>query len=122
MSRDNWLFVFQSAPSEAGLTADGLDFCLVAASFGVNSKLLFIGDGLQHLINTEASAKRGMLLPSFTKTFKALADFEIEQCYILEQGLGHLDLIERDLSIEVEIIETSEIRLLLDSASKVFHF
>lgn len=119
---DNWLFIFQSAPREKGLTADGLDLCLVAASFGMKVKLLFLNEGVRHIIKPEIIKQQGASLPSYTKTFKALADFEINQCFMLEQSLYDLNLVESDFTIELEMIETVKMHSLLHSATEVFNF
>lgn len=122
MRSDNWLFVFQTAPVENGLTADGLDLCLVAASFGFDLKLLFIGDGLLHIVKSGKAEERDILLPNYTKTFKALADFGIEHCFVFDQSLKHLNLGDSDISIELESINAKGMRNLLSSATQVFSF
>lgn len=119
---NQWLFIFQSAPIEEGLTADGLDLCLVAASFEVDLKLLFVGDGVRHIMKPSLDESVSANLPSYTKTFQALADFEIEQCYVLDQSLKKFDLTETDLSIELEKISAEEMRSILRSATEVFNF
>jgi len=122
MRSDNWLFVFQTAPIEGGLTADGLDLCLVAASFGFDLKLLFIGDGLLHLIKPSEAEVRGISLPNYTKTFKALADFDIEHCFVFDHSLKHLKLVDSDISIESESVGAKDMRNLLSAATQVFNF
>lgn len=119
---EDWLFVFKSTPVEQGLTADGLDFCLVAASFDVDLKLLFVGEGVQHIMKPAVSELRSISLPSYAKTFKALADFEIEQCFVFDQSLDCLNLVNNDLAIEVMSVNSKAMRSLMMSATKVFNF
>lgn len=120
--KNQWLFIFQSSPVEEGLTADGLDLCLVAASFEVDLKLLFVGDGVQHIMKPSLDKLMSKNMPSYTKTFRALADFEIDQCYVLDESLKNLGLAETDLSLQVEKVAVTEMQLLLRSASQVFNF
>jgi len=104
------------------LTADGLDLCLVASSFGFDLKLLFIGDGLFHIIKPSEAEERQISLPSYAKTFKALADFDIEHCFVFDQSLKHLNLVDSDISIESESINARDMRNLLSSATQIFSF
>lgn len=119
---ESWLFVFQSAPSEGGLTADGLDLCLVASSFDFDFKLLFVGNGLLHIVKPMIIEAQELPSPHYTKTFKALADFDIDQCFVLEPSLHDLHLTNDDLTIKCEAIHAKEMRVLLNSATQVFNF
>ena len=122
MRSDSWLFVFRTAPKEGGLTADGLDLCLVSAAFGFDLKVLFVGEGVFHIVKPEVSVATGRSLPPYTKTFKALSDFDIEQRFVLKQSLDRLSLHHDDLTVESALIEAREMRSLLNSVTQVFDF
>lgn len=120
MRNVNWLFVFRLPPAEQGVTEDALDLLLVAAAFGVSLQVLFIGDGVQHIAKVlDAKAEP---LPRYTKTFRALSDFEIEQRYVLQDSLQELNLSATDLTIKAEIVDARKLRTLLNTAQQVFHF
>lgn len=120
MRNINWLFIFRLPPAEQGVTEDALDLLLVAAAFGVDLQVLFVSDGVRHIAKVlDAKAPP---LPRYTKTFRALSDFEIEQRYVLQDSLQELNMSAADLTIEAEVINTRKLRDLLNTAHQVFHF
>lgn len=122
MRSDHWLFVFKTEPCEGGLVADGLDLCLVAAAFGIDLKILFVGNGVSHIVKPEKNALFVDALPKYAKTFKALADFEIEECFVFDQSLEELKVGVDGLSIDAGIVDANEMRSLINSSSQVFNF
>jgi len=114
MRNNDWLFIYSSAPTELGLTQDGLDLMLVSASFGVNVNVLFVGAGIQHI-------RQETLEPKYVKTFGALRDFDIDlvEVFATDQLVNHE---ESDYRLPVKMIDAIKMRQRINAAHQVFHF
>lgn len=122
MRNTDWLFIFHQAPAQNSLAQEALDFMLVAAAFGVNIQLLFVGESIKHIMRT-TSFQQTETLPSYVKTFGALADFEISNVAVLDTSLSNsTDKNEPEFRVNVEVINSKKMRKLLSSAHKVFNF
>jgi tRNA 2-thiouridine synthesizing protein C len=70
-----------------------LEVVLISAAFEQQVSLAFIDDGVYQLVDKQDTAGIGM--KNFSKTYRALGDFEINKLYVEKEALA-----ERGLAVE----------------------
>jgi len=99
---------------------EALDAMLVGASFDLEVSVLFIHDGVFQLKrNQDVGLSR---FKEFTKAYKALEDFGIENIYIDQLSMSARGLTETELMCDVMQIDSQAIRDLIADNAKVFTF
>lgn len=84
-------FVFSSAPNGSASGREGLDALLATSALTDEPGVFFIGDGVFQILEGQ---KPGVVLArDYIATFKLLALYDIEQCWLCaaslrERGLG----------------------------------
>lgn len=92
----------------------------MGAAFEQEISVLFLHDGVFQLKSGQNSADSG--LKQYTKTFKALADFEVEAVFVNEQSMLARGLSAEDCSIPVAQITNAETAALIQQQDRVFTF
>ncbi len=82
--------------------------------------LLFIGDGLEHLLKNQDLSLAGRR--PYTDTFKAYAWYDIEHCYIAETALIERAIELKDLNIPVEVLDRGAIQAQISQHDCIFNF
>ncbi len=103
------VFVFNSLPEEGGLAAEGVDLLLVLSAFEADISVVFQGDGLVNIVGHDENPR-----PRYTKRFKALADFGVDQLYALD---GTTQKTEVDCAV---LTETAFQQMLQESHALYF--
>ncbi len=101
------VFIFKSAPKENSLAAEGVDLLLVLSAFEADIGVVFQGDGILNI--TESETDR----PSYTKRFKALADFDVEKRYILD-GKSH------NIEVECEMLTETAFQQIVQESHTLY--
>lgn len=121
MRNSNWLFIYRQAPEEGGVSQDALDFMLVAAAFGIALRVLFVGEGVKHIVLPKGKPASSEL-PRYVKTFGALEDFEITNVEVLDSSLEN-DLTKNlKFRVPTTRIDAKTMRQRIAGAQKVFTF
>lgn len=74
-------FIFPSEPKEASIAAEGIDLLLVLSAFDAEISVVFSGNGIKNIQEDDQN-------PRYVKRFKALPDFDVTQCFILDESDG----------------------------------
>ena len=83
--RKKILFIFETEPSENSFAAEGVDLLLVLSAFEADITVVFKADGIKNLTSDVANR------PRYTKRFKALEDFGVNQLFIVAKDDQEVD-------------------------------
>jgi len=101
------LIRFSQSPFGNALAQDGLDFALAATNYGHEVVVLFEGDGVLQLMDSDIHPS------SFAKRLSVMPMFDIEECYVCMQSLSNLNV-----SPSEKLIQSLELQKL-DSSGKL---
>ena len=59
---------------------------------------------------------------NFSKTFAALDGYDVEKLYVEKQSLDSRGLTQDDLSVDVKIISSDEIKKLISESEVILNF
>ncbi len=125
MSAQKYLYVITKAPYSNATGIEALDAILIGASFELDVSVLFLHDGVFQLKANQNCALSDSSLPAikqFTKTYKALEDFGVDELYVQEQSLAARGLGESDLLAPVKLVNNQSIKALIAEQDQVFTF
>jgi tRNA 2-thiouridine synthesizing protein C len=114
------LYVISGGPYSNAQGQEALDAILIGASFEQAVSVLFIHDGVFQLKSTQSNS--GLAIKRFTKTYKALFDFGVENVYVHDLSLLARGLIQGDLIIDTQLLNSDELSLMISEQARVFTF
>lgn len=115
-----WLYIFESGPYTSVAGQEALDAAMIGATFEQQISVLFLYDGVFQLKRDQSTDLTP--IKQYTKTFNALADFDINQVYVHDLSLLARGLHEGDLMIEVQQVCAASITHLIAQQDNVFTF
>ena len=115
-----FLFVFSSSPYSTPAGQEGLDAALSAASLDIDVALLFTHDGV---FQVKSEQGRGASqLKQYTKSFKALADFGIEETYVDGNSMQARGLGLEQIFVPARSLDVTGVASLIAACDEVFTF
>ena len=90
-----FLYINRKAPFGTIYALESLEVVLISAAFEQDVSLAFIDDGVFQLMAGQDTAGVGM--KNFSRTYKALGDFEIKKLYVERESLEARGLTLDDL-------------------------
>lgn len=120
MKQADILYIFKSAPHTSARLQEGLEMLMSSAAFELDIAVLFSDDALFAIKSNQQSSDKKIKLN--TKTFGALADFEVSQIYAEQISMTARGLSEQDLFIEAEAIDDQQIAALIQQSKQVLVF
>ena len=115
-----FIYVNRKAPHGTIYAHEALEVVLIAAAFEQDVSLAFIDDGVYQLKNVQNTD--GIATKNFTKTFGALEMYDVEKLYVEKESLEERGLSEDDLSVDVEVLASSELKKLFNESEVFFNF
>lgn len=115
-----WLYIFESGPYSSMAGQEALDAAMIGATFEQEISVLFLHDGVFQLKRDQSTDLTP--IKQYTKTFNALADFDINQVYVHDLSLLARGLNENDLMIQVQQVCATSITQLIAQQDNVFTF
>ncbi|MCE9888051.1 sulfurtransferase complex subunit TusC [Kluyvera intermedia] len=114
-------FVFTSAPHGSSAGREGLDALLATSALSDDLGVFFIGDGVFQPLNQQ---KPGVILArDYIATFKLLALYDIENCWICAASMRERGLTaEAPFVMEVEPLEPDALRQQLNEYDVILRF
>ena len=94
-AKKKFLYVNRKAPYGTIYALESLEVVLIGAAFEQDVALAFLDDGVFQLVEGQNSAGIGM--KNFSKTYRALGDFEVRKLYVERESLKERGLSETDL-------------------------
>ena len=92
-NRKKFLYINRRAPYGTIYALESLEVVLIGAAFEQEVSLAFIDDGVFQLMAGQDTAGIGM--KNFSRTYRALGDYEVRKLYVERESLA-----ERGLSVE----------------------
>lgn len=115
-----WLYVISQAPYSNAHGQEALDAILIGASFEQEVSVLFVHDGVFQIKSGQGGGPSK--IKQFTKAYKALVDFGVENIFVHELSLLARGVTKDDLTIEAQLLNASELSLIMAMQNRVFTF
>jgi tRNA 2-thiouridine synthesizing protein C len=91
--RKSFLYINRKAPYGTIYALESLEVVLIGAAFEQDVSLAFLDDGVYQLMAGQDTAGAGF--KNFSKTYRALGDYEVRKLYVEKESLA-----ERGLSVD----------------------
>ena len=102
-----FMYVNRKAPYGTIYALECLEVVLIAAAFDQDVTVVFVDDGVYQLKKNQDTAGIGM--KNFSKTYRALDDYDVEKIYVEQESLDARGLTEEDLIIPVEVVKAENL-------------
>lgn len=106
-----FMYVNRRAPHGTGYAQESLELVMITAAFEQRVSLVFMDDGVYQLKSGQDTTT--LNLKNFSKTFRALPDFDIETVYVEAESLTARGLQVQDLIIPVKVLSSAELSELM---------
>jgi tRNA 2-thiouridine synthesizing protein C len=115
-----FMFVNRKAPYGTVYAIESLEVVLITAAFDQDVSLVFMDDGVYQL-------KRGMQTKAidtknFSPTYRALEGYDVEKLYVERESLAARGLAEKDLVVDVTVLDRDELGHLMAEQDVVLSF
>ena len=94
-NRKKFLYINRKAPYGTIYALESLEVVLIGAAFEQDVSLAFIDDGVYQLMANQDTAGVGM--KNFSKTYRALGDYEVRKLYVEKESLAERGLTAESL-------------------------
>ena len=115
-----FLYVNRRAPHGTVYAHEALEVVLIGAAFDQDVSLAFIDDGVFRLKKNQDTSE--IYTKNFSKIYSALEMYDVEKLYVEKESLHSRGLTEDDLSVDVKVIDSSEMKKLMSDSEVVFNF
>jgi tRNA 2-thiouridine synthesizing protein C len=119
-NKNRLLVIIRHSPYGSSLARAGLEAALAAAVFEQPLELLFMGDGVLHLIPEQDTATTGA-----KNSFKLLSSFplyDIDQVHADAEALSRYGVDVGQLPLKVTELDTPALQLLLAGQDHILEF
>ena len=113
-----FMYVNRRPPHGTIYALECLEVVLITAAFEQFESLVFIDDGVYQLKKDQDTT--GIGTKNFSKTYRALDDYDVERIYVEKESLDARGLTADDLIIQPEIVTTNELREIMAQQDVVF--
>ena len=113
-----FMYVNRRPPHGTIYALECLEVVLITAAFEQFESLVFMDDGVYQLKKEQDTT--GIGTKNFSKTYRALDDYDVERIYVEKESLEARGLTADDLIIQPEILPTDELREIMAQQDIVF--
>jgi tRNA 2-thiouridine synthesizing protein C len=106
-----FMYVNRRAPYGTIYALECLEVVLIAAAFDQDVSVVFVDDGVCQLKKNQDTEAIGM--KNFSKTYRALDDYDVEKIYVEQESLEARGLSEDDLIIPVEVVAADKLGAIM---------
>ncbi len=118
-----FLYVNRKAPYGTIYALESLEVVLIGAAFDQDVSLAFIDDGVYQLKkNQTTTVSSGIGVKDFSKTYRALEDYDIEKLYVDQRSMKERGLTPDDLIVAVEILDDAQMAELIEQQDVILSF
>ncbi len=118
-----FLYVNRKAPYGTIYALESLEVVLIGAAFDQDVSLAFIDDGVYQLKNNQqTSVTSGIGMKDFSKTYRALEDYDVEKLYVDKKSIEERGLTKDDLIVDVEILDDAQMAEMMEQQDVVLSF
>jgi|TARA_B100001063_G_C16480009_1_gene412073 tRNA 2-thiouridine synthesizing protein C len=115
-----FLYVNRRAPHGTVYAHEALEVVLIGAAFDQDVSLAFIDDGVFQLKKNQDTSE--IYTKNFSKIYSALEMYDVEKLFVEKESLHSRGLTEDDLSVDVKVIDSSEMKKLMSDSEVVLNF
>jgi tRNA 2-thiouridine synthesizing protein C len=115
-----FIYVNRRAPHGTVYAQESLETVLIGAAFDQDVSMLFMDDGVYQI--KKEQQPDGLDIKNFSKTFRALEGYDVEKVFVERESLVERGLTDDDLLIDVEVIDRSAVKPLIDEHDVVLSF
>ena len=115
-----FLYINRRAPHGTIYAHEALEVVLIGAAFEQDVSLAFIDDGVFQLKKDQDTSD--IHTKNFSKIFKALEMYDVEKLFVEKESLDKRGLTEDDLSVDVKVINSPEMKKLITDSGVIFNF
>jgi tRNA 2-thiouridine synthesizing protein C len=115
-----FLYINRRAPHGTIYAHEALEVVLIGAAFEQDISLAFIDDGVFQLKKDQDTSD--IHTKNFSKIYKALEMYDVEKLFVEKESLDKRGLTEDDLSVDVKVINSSEMKKLITDSEVMFNF
>lgn len=115
-----FLYINRRAPHGTVYAHEALEVVLIGAAFEQDVSLAFIDDGVFQLKKDQDTSE--INTKNFSKIFSALEMYDVEKLYVEKESLESRGLTGDDLSVDVKVIDSSEMKKLITDSEVIFNF
>ena len=115
-----FLYINRRAPHGTVYAHEALEVVLIGAAFEQDVSLAFIDDGVFQLKKNQDTSE--INTKNFSKIFSALEMYDVEKLYVEKESLESRGLTEDDLSVDVKVIDSAEMKKLITDSEVIFNF
>ena len=113
-----FMYVNRRPPHGTIYALESLEVVLISAAFEQDVSLVFVDDGVYQLKKDQDTT--GIGTKNFSKTYRALDDYDVERIYVEKESLDARGLTADDLIIPTEVLSTVELREIMAEQDVVF--
>ena len=115
-----FLYVNRRAPYGTVYAHEALEVVLIGAAFDQDVSLAFIDDGVFQLKKDQDTSE--IYTKNFSKIYSALEMYDVEKLFVEKESLESRGLTENDLSVDVKVIDSNEMKKLMSDSEVVLNF
>ncbi len=115
-----FLYVNRRAPHGTVYAHEALEVVLIGAAFDQDVSLAFIDDGVFQLKKDQDTSE--IYTKNFSKIYSALEMYDVEKLFVEKESLKSRGLTENDLSVDVKVIDSNEMKKLMSDSEVVLNF
>ena len=115
-----FLYVNRRAPHGTVYAHEALEVVLIGAAFDQDVSLAFIDDGVFQLKKDQDTSE--IYTKNFSKIYSALEMYDVEKLFVEKESLESRGLTEKDLSVDVKVINSNEMKKLMSDSEVVLNF
>ena len=115
-----FLYVNRRAPHGTVYAHEALEVVLIGAAFDQDVSLAFIDDGVFQLKKNQDTSE--IYTKNFSKIYSELEMYDVEKLFVEKESLHSRGLTEDDLSVDVKVIDSTEMKKLMSDSEVVLNF
>jgi tRNA 2-thiouridine synthesizing protein C len=117
------LYVNRKAPYGTIYALESLEVVLIGAAFDQDVSLAFIDDGVYQLKKDQStSVSTGIGVKDFSKTYRALEDYDVQKLYVEKESMEERGLSLQDFIVPVEILDRVQMSELIEQQDVILSF
>lgn len=118
-----FMYLNRKAPYGTIYALESLEVVLIGAAFEQEVNLVFIDDGVYQLKkNQNTGVNSGIGVKDFSKTYRALEDYDINNLYVDQESMNARGLTEEDFIVPVQILAAAQLRELMQQQDVILSF
>lgn len=118
-----FMYLNRKAPYGTIYALESLEVVLIGAAFEQEVSLVFIDDGVYQLKKDQStSVSSGIGVKDFSKTYRALEDYDIDKLYVDQDSMVIRGLTEDDFIVPVKVLNSAQLGELMTQQDVIYSF